>query len=81
LENRFTHIEDVLKNMALVAASAHLRSSGRQGAAVADELIEFGRNGSWIGSIITYAWQYASQVKADHQQYLAAYRTGSFKTS
>ncbi|HEY8897898.1 MAG TPA: DUF2252 family protein [Niastella sp.] len=81
LENRYTHIEDVLKNMALLAASAHLRSSGRQGAAVADELIEFGGNASWVGSIITYAWQYASQVKADHQQYLAAYRTGYFKTS
>jgi uncharacterized protein (DUF2252 family) len=81
LENRFTHIETVLKNMALLAASAHLRSSGRQGAAVADELIEFGRNGSWVESIITYAWQYANQVKADHRQFLEAYRTGYFKRS
>jgi uncharacterized protein (DUF2252 family) len=81
LENRYTHIEDVLSNMALVAASAHLRSSGRQGAAVADELIEFGRNGSWVEPILTYAWQYASQVKADHSNYLAAYQKGFFKTS
>lgn len=81
LENRYTDIEDVLQNMAMVAASAHLRSSGRQGAAVADELIDFGRNGSWVEPIITYAWQYASQVKADHRQYLAAYRAGYFEVS
>lgn len=79
LENRYNHIEDVLMNMAMVAASAHLRSSGRQGAAVADELIDFGRNGSWVEPFITYASQYASQVKADHKNYLEAYRTGFFK--
>ncbi|MCS3795552.1 DUF2252 domain-containing protein [Niastella sp. OAS944] len=79
LENRYNHIEDVLSNMALVAASAHLRSSGRQGAAVSDELIEFGRNGSWVEPIINYALQYASQVKTDHQLYLEAYRAGFFK--
>lgn len=79
LANRYNHMEDVLKNMALVAASAHLRSSGRQGAAVADELIDFGRNSSWVEPIITYAWQYASQVKTDHKLYLEAYRMGYFE--
>jgi uncharacterized protein (DUF2252 family) len=79
LENRYNDIEEVLENMALLTASAQLRSSGRQGAAVADELIAFGRDGSWIQSIITYAAQYAHQVKADYNNYLAAYNTGYFE--
>jgi len=79
LENRYNDMEDVLEYMALLTASAQLRSSGRQGAAVADELIAFGRDGSWIPSIINYAGQYAHQVKADYDNYLAAYRSGYFE--
>jgi uncharacterized protein (DUF2252 family) len=79
LENRYNDIEEVLENMALLTASAQLRSSGRQGAAVADDLIAFGRDGSWIQPIITYAGQYANQVKADYNNYLAAYNTGYFE--
>jgi hypothetical protein len=72
-------MEGVLENMALLAASAQLRSSGRQGAAVADDLMAFGRDGSWIQPIMTYAWQYAHQVKEDFGNYLAAYRSGYFE--
>jgi hypothetical protein len=78
LENRYNDMEDVLEYMALLTASAQLRSSGRQGAAVADELIAFGRDGSWIPSIINYAGQYAHQEKADYDNYLAAYHSGYF---
>jgi len=78
LQNRRNDMEDVLENMALLVASAQLRSSGRQGAAVADELIAFGRDSSWIQSIIEYAGQYARQVKADYDKYLAAFHTGYF---
>jgi uncharacterized protein (DUF2252 family) len=78
LQNRRNDMEDVLENMALLVASAQLRSSGRQGAAVADELIAFGRDSSWIQSIIAYAGQYAHQVKADYDKYLEAFRAGYF---
>jgi uncharacterized protein (DUF2252 family) len=79
LQNRRNDMEDVLENMALLVASAQLRSSGRQGAAVADELIAFGRDGSWIQSIIAYAGQYAQQVKEDYDKYLAAFHAGYFE--
>jgi uncharacterized protein (DUF2252 family) len=79
LENRYNDMEGVLENMALLAASAQLRSSGRQGAAVADDLIAFGRDGSWIQPIMAFAWQYAHQVKEDFGNYLAAYRSGYFE--
>ncbi len=79
LENRYSDMEEVLENMALLAASAQLRSSGRQGAAVADDLIAFGRDGSWIQPVMAYAGQYAQQVKEDFSNYLAAYRKGYFE--
>jgi uncharacterized protein (DUF2252 family) len=79
LENRFDDMEDVLENMALLTASAQLRSSGRQGSANADELMAFGSAVDWIASIIEYASRYANQVKADHDSYLAAYRAGYFE--
>jgi uncharacterized protein (DUF2252 family) len=78
LQNRHNDMEDVLQNMALLMASAQLRSSGRQGAAIADELIAFGRDSSWMQSIIAYAGQYAHQVKADYDNYLEAYNAGYF---
>jgi len=79
LENRYNDIEEVLENMALLTASAQLRSSGREGAAVADELIAFGRDCSWIPAIIDYAGQYARQVTADYNSYLGAYNSGYFE--
>ena len=78
LQHTLNDMENVLENMALLTASAQLRSSGRQGAAVADELIAFGRDSSWIQSIIAYAEQYAHQVKADYDNYLGAYNAGYF---
>ncbi|MBO9204757.1 MULTISPECIES: DUF2252 domain-containing protein [Niastella] len=78
LENRFDDIEKILENMALLTASAQLRSSGRQGSAIADELMAFGRDEAWMPAIIEYARQYANQVKADFNQYLAAYTAGHF---
>jgi uncharacterized protein (DUF2252 family) len=76
LENRFDDMEEVLENMALLTASAQLRSSGRQGSAIADDLIAFARDEAWMPAIIEYALQYANQVKADYIQYLAAYKAG-----
>ena len=81
LQNRFDDMEDVLGNMALLTASAQLRSSGRQGSAIADELMDFARDESWIPTILEYARQYANQVKADYNQYLAAYTAGYFGNS
>lgn len=81
LKNRYTDIKDVVEDMALLTASAQLRSSGRQGAAIADELIAFGRDGSWMQSIITYAGDYAHQVKKDYQEYFSAYNIGYFTDS
>jgi uncharacterized protein (DUF2252 family) len=78
LANRRTDIEQVIENMALLTASAQLRSSGRQGAANADELIAFGNDPHWIKPIIDYAHKYARQVKEDYREYVKAYKSGYF---
>jgi len=79
IRNRYQDIEDVIKDMALLTASAQLRSSGRQGSAIADDLITFGKDTTWIQPIITYAEQYAQQVVKDYKAYLKAYKAGYFK--
>jgi uncharacterized protein (DUF2252 family) len=78
LANRYADIEQVLKNMAMLTASAQLRSCGRQGAANADGLIAFGNETNWIKPIIDYAHQYAKQVKNDYGEYVKAYKSGYF---
>jgi hypothetical protein len=62
----------------LLTASAHLRSSGRQGSANADELIAFGLEKDWQEAIMDYAIDYAHQVNKDHKLYLDAHNKGYF---
>lgn len=69
----------VLKDMASLTASAQLRSSGRQGAAIADELIAFGKSTNWQTTLLAYARTYARQVKEYYRQYLADYSHGFFE--
>jgi len=71
-------IECVLIDMALLTASAQLRSAGRQGAALPDELIAFGADHHWQNGVIDYGAAYAEQVKKDYKDYFAAYKDGFF---
>ena len=64
--------------MALLSASAQIRSSGRQGSASIDDLIEFGKNDQWRDAIIEYARNYAAKVKEDYRQFESEYRDGFF---
>ncbi|MBV8389275.1 MAG: DUF2252 family protein [Mucilaginibacter sp.] len=76
IKNRYDEIQLVIDDMALLTASAQLRSSGRQGSAIADKLIEFGHNKDWQEAILKYAKEYAKQVKQDYEEYLSAYKAG-----
>jgi uncharacterized protein (DUF2252 family) len=72
-------ISCVLEDMALLTASAQLRSGGRQGSAIADELIHFGESNDWQSRIVEYAANYAKQVQTDYQQFVKDYKMGYFK--
>ena len=73
-------LENLVSTMGQLCAWGHLRSSGRQGSAIADELIAFGLNyEDWQQPLLDYARQYAQQVKTDYTTYCQAYDSGFFK--
>ena len=78
IRDRYKDIECVVNDMALLTASAQLRSAGRQGAALPDELIAFGHDQHWQQGMLDYAAAYAAQVKKDYQDYFKAYKGGYF---
>ncbi|MGN6568949.1 MAG: DUF2252 family protein, partial [Flavipsychrobacter sp.] len=76
IKDRYRDIYQVIDDMAMLTASAQLRSSGRQGAATADELIAFGNNNQWQDVILDYAIDYAKKVKKDYTAFTKAFRAG-----
>lgn len=79
IKDRYRDIYQVIDDMAMLTASSQLRSSGRQSAAVADELIAFGENNQWQDAILDYCIKYSRKVKAEYKSFLAAYKKGDFK--
>ncbi|WP_158559298.1 DUF2252 domain-containing protein [Deminuibacter soli] len=68
-------LNTILSTMALLTASGQLRSAGRDGSGIADELIAFADAGSrWKKTILQYAKQYAAQVMKDYASYKDAYK-------
>ena len=78
VRDRYKDVERVIRDMALLTASAQLRSSGRQGSTLADELIAFGKDQHWQQALLDYAVAYAAKVKKDYQAYFTAYKAGYF---
>ncbi|MDB5907343.1 MAG: hypothetical protein JWP34_1457 [Massilia sp.] len=70
-------IAEVLRTMAKVTASAHLRSSGRDGSAIADSLIGFGHRKIWRSALLGIAMDCAEQVERDWDSYCKAYDAGA----
>ncbi|MEI6429969.1 MAG: DUF2252 family protein [Pseudanabaena sp. ELA607] len=59
----------LMKALGQVVAWSHLRSSGRQGAAIADELIDFAAKSKWKIEVMEYAQKYAQQVDQDWREF------------
>ena len=78
IKDRYRDIYQVIDDMALLTASAQLRSSGRQGSAITDEMIAFGANIQWHDAILEYATKYAKQVKRDYKEFMAGYKKGKY---
>ena len=79
IRDRFKDIACVVEDMAFLSASSMLRSAGRQGAALPDELIAFGADTHWQQDLVDYASSYAAQVKKDYNAYFKEYKAGFFK--
>jgi uncharacterized protein (DUF2252 family) len=69
IKDKYKYVARVVQDMAILTASAQLRSGGRQGSAISDEMIAFGQDTHWQESIIDYASSYAKQVKKDFRTF------------
>ena len=79
LKDEYRDIYQVIDDMAMLTASAQLRSSGRQGSAIADELMVFGESNEWQGAIFNYAMEYAGKIKDEYAGFVKDYKSGYFK--
>jgi uncharacterized protein (DUF2252 family) len=70
LKKREKDISQVIKEMATLAASAHLRGAARKGAATPDELMDFGNSNSWQNEIIGFSREYSKRVKGYHYEFI-----------
>src|SRR5471032_245178 len=77
-DGKLPRLEEVVNSMAQLSAWAQLRSGGRQGSAIADELIAFGSRKDWQMPLVELAVQCEAQVIADWKAYCTAYDSGAF---
>jgi hypothetical protein len=67
--------------MALLTASAQIRSGGIQGSSIIDELVDFGKRKDWHEPLLNYAMNYSKQVADDFNQFLTDYNNYEFSIS
>jgi len=79
IKKEYRNMYQVIDDMSMLTASAQLRSSGRQGSAITDELIAFGQNEDWQEAVLNYAVEYSLQVKKNYIQFLNDFKKGAFK--
>src|SRR6266487_602538 len=70
IKERNREISEVINDMAVLTASAQLRSAGRKGAALPDELIEFGNSDQWQKEIVEFSSEYCWKMKTYHHEFL-----------
>lgn len=67
VKDRYRDMYQVIDDMAMLTASSQLRSSGRQGSAIADELIAFGNDTNWQAALINYSMEACKRTAARYQ--------------
>lgn len=80
IKKEYRNIYQVIDDMSMLTASSQLRSSGRQGAAIADELIKLGVSKEWQENLLQYAISYSHTVRKDYLNFLKDYNMGLFKS-
>jgi uncharacterized protein (DUF2252 family) len=71
-------LEPLIATMARMVAWAQLRSAGRDGSAITDALIDFGRRKKWKAPLLAAAHESAIQTRKDAAVFNAAYDDGAF---
>lgn len=78
IRDRYRDMYEVISDMAMLTASAQLRSGGMDGSAITDELKVFGSKEDWQNEVLDYARKYAQKIKRDYRQYLKDLKKGVF---
>lgn len=71
-------LAQLLETMGQLTASAHLRSGGHQGSAIADELMGFAAQPDWVAYVLQWSATYARQVHTDYEAFNVAFDAGVF---
>ena len=70
---KIKRLEQVIHTMGEVVAWSHLRGSGQDGSAIADEWKFFGSHQDWHLPLLKYATGYAVKIEADWKRYSKEY--------
>jgi uncharacterized protein (DUF2252 family) len=73
-----TEFRLLMDSLGKLLAWSHLRSASRQGAAGADELIDYGQRMKWQIKLLVFAQACSHQVRADAATFNAAFDDGAF---
>src|SRR5581483_6461126 len=71
-DGRLSRLVKLLRTMGQIAAWDQLRSGGRQGSAIADDLIAFADTRRWRSAVLNLARNYAGRVIEDYRQFARA---------
>jgi uncharacterized protein (DUF2252 family) len=74
-----TDIKKVIAIMGSVVAWGQLRSSGRQGSAITDELIEFSKGKKWKDELLKASYEFAKDTLLDAATFATAFDDGEFR--
>lgn len=72
-------LEQVIVTMGHIVAWAQLRSAGREGSAIADELIDFAQRKKWKAQLLDASQDCAVQVRKDAADFKSAWHDGEFR--
>ena len=75
-DKRPERVKSLTASMAEIVAWSQLRSGGRDGSAIADDLIAFGEAAALKMPLLQYARRYAGQVRKDYGKFVEAYEAG-----
>ena len=69
VRDQYRDLYQIINDMAILTASAQIRSSGWKGAAVVDELSAFGENKQWQDDVLNFGRNYSQTVKRDYVEF------------
>ncbi len=75
------NLQDAMSTMGRVTAWAALRGSGRQGSAIADDLIAFANDRGWKRGVLAMARRVAARTLSEWREFSADVNAGKLKTA